>query len=127
MTTFSRKVSLVVKNKSLCNRLEFSSRNFVPVVLVLSSTVFTEVESSINVCPRRDAGAAARAFRRRGPRAEPSTGVVEGPQGGEARKGDASGGRHVASGGDSCGSRQLWRVKGSARFSESPTKSEIIR
>ena len=42
------------------------------------------------VCPRRDAGAAARA--RRSPRAEPSTGVVDGPQGGEAREGDASGG-----------------------------------
>ena len=42
------------------------------------------------VCPRRDAGAAARA--RRSPRAEPSTGVADGPQGGEAREGDASGG-----------------------------------
>jgi hypothetical protein len=48
--------------------------------------------SKNNSPPRRDAGAAARARRR--PRAEPSTGVVEGPQGGgEARKGDASGGR----------------------------------
>ena len=35
-------------------------------------------------------GAAARA--RRSPRAEPSTGVADGPQGGEAREGDASGG-----------------------------------
>ena len=65
--------------------------------------------SKNNSPPRRDAGAAARARRR--PRAEPSTGVVEGPQGGEAREGDASGAcSRRERVGDSCGSQQLWRV-----------------
>ena len=54
------------------------------------STLADTAAAGACVCPRRDAGAAARA--RRSPRAEPSTGVVDGPQGGEAREGDASGG-----------------------------------
>ena len=104
-------------HKKCCVRVE-SQRNrnispsggvAVPEFRIYLLQQIDRVQRRVVSRPCRDALAAARARRR--PRAEPSTGVVEGPQGGEAREGSASGARSRRERvGDSCGSQQLWRV-----------------